>query len=70
MDEIIVLVETIFQRRICTTIPPEKKDTINQALKDCGLNESGTTNGWVLDESIEPVPCAEIPGRWHYMLIT
>ena len=67
LPEIIKTQESIFNMQICTTIPPEKKDTINNALQACGLNISGTTHGWCLDYETEPVQCAEYPNRWHYL---
>lgn len=69
LQEIEPMNQSLCGMRICTTIPPEEKHTINDALKAHGLHESGTRNGWVLDESVEPVPCRDHPGRWHYVLI-
>ena len=67
MDKIIKLRENLFQMQICTTIQPEEKHTINDELIKYGLNYCGTTNGWILDETIEPVKCEDIEGRWHYI---
>ena len=69
MNEIIKLRESFLSMQICTTIPPERKHTINAKLRECGLSVSGTTAGWVLDDDIEPVPCADISGRWHYICV-
>lgn len=69
MDEIIKLRESFLNMQICTTIPPEQIDTIDEKLKRCGLAESGTTNGWTVDKSIEPVRCKDIPDRWHYICV-
>jgi len=69
MNKIIKLRENFLSMQICTTIPPEEKHTINNELRKCGLSESGTTNGWVLDETVEPVKCEDIKGRWHYICI-
>lgn len=69
MDKIIKLRESFLSMQICTTIPPEEKDTINDELIKCGLGCSGTTYGWMLDESIEPVKCEDIEGRWHYICV-
>lgn len=67
MKEIIVMSERLLGMLICTTIPPERKDTINDRLKALGLNESGTRGGWFLAEDIEPVACDGYEGRWHYI---
>lgn len=67
MEKIIKIKENIFQMQICTTIQPEEKHTINGELIKCGLNQSGTTHGWMLDETIEPVKCENDEGRWHYI---
>lgn len=69
MDKIIKLRESFLSMQICTTISPEEKHTINEELINCGLWYSGTTNGWVLDETVEPVKCEDIEGRWHYICI-
>lgn len=69
MDKIIKLRESFLSMQICTTIPPEEKHTINYELIECGLSESGTSHGWTLDESIEPVKCEDIEGRWHYICV-
>ena len=69
MDEIIKLRESMCNMQICTTIPPELIDTIDDKLKSCGLAYSGTTNGWRVDKSIEIVKCEDIPGRWHYICV-
>lgn len=65
--KIVKIQETLFQMQICTTIPPDLKHTINDALKAEKLHISGTTNGWQLDESIEPVKCIDFDNRWHYI---
>lgn len=67
MEKIIKLRENMFSMQICTTIPLEEKETINEELIKCGLSESGTSNGWRLEESVEPVKCEDIEGRWHYI---
>ena len=69
MDKIIKLRESFFSMQICTTIQPEDKLTINEELRNCGLSYCGTSNGWVLDESVEPVKCEDIEGRWHYICV-
>jgi hypothetical protein len=33
------------------------------------LNPAGTRNGWVIDESLAPVVCADDSGRLHYILV-
>lgn len=67
MDKIIKIREDFFHMQICTTIPPEEKNTINAELRESGLSYCGTSNGWMLNEDIEPVKCDEEEGRWHYI---
>lgn len=67
MDKIIKLRENLLSMQICTTISPEEKHTINDELRNCGLWYSGTTSGWILNETVEPVKCTDIEGRWHYI---
>lgn len=69
MNKIIKLREGICNMQICTTIPPEEMDTINEELRRCGLDDSGISSRWALDESIEPVKCEDIEGRWHYVCV-
>ena len=69
MDKIIKIRESFFNMQICTTIPPEEKHTINEELRKSGLSYCGTSNGWMLDENIEPVECDEEEGRWHYICV-
>ena len=69
MHEIMKIKESFLSMQICTTIPPNQKDIINAELRNSGLGVSGTMNGWVLDEEVEPVECAEQPGRWHYICV-
>jgi hypothetical protein len=69
MGEIIVIRETLLGMQICTTIPPEQKDTINAKLVELGLNVSGTTHGWTLEEDIPAIPCEDYPNRWHYVCV-
>lgn len=67
--EIEVVRETLLSEQICTTIPPERCSEINDALRATGKVMSGTTGGWRLDETIEPVPCKLHKNRWHYILV-
>ncbi len=67
MPKIVKIKESFLSMRICTTIPPEEKHLINDELKNCGLNISGTSHGWVLDETIEPIKCNDYEDRWHYI---
>lgn len=67
MPKIIKMRESLLSMQICTTIPPEEKHLINDELKKCGLSISGTSRGWMLEESIEPVKCADYEDRWHYI---
>ena len=69
MEEIIVIQENLFYMQICTTISPEQKDLINSKLIEMGLSCSGTTNGWMLKEDVDAVPCEEYPNRWHYICV-
>lgn len=67
MPEVVVTRMWPFKMQVCTTIPPEKKDTIDTALFRSSLNSSGTTRGWHANASVPAVPCASYPGRWHYL---
>jgi hypothetical protein len=69
LPKIVKTKEGLLAMQICTSIPPEEKDTINDELRECGLSVSGTTAGWVLDETVEPVECADYEGRWHYICV-
>ena len=69
MDKIVIIRESILSMQICTTIPPEEKHTINDELKNCGLSISGTSSGWVLDETVEPIRCEDFSDRWHYICV-
>lgn len=69
MDKIIKVREGLINMQICTTISPEEKHTINEELSKNGLSDSGTTNGWMLDENIDPVKCDKEEGRWHYICV-
>ena len=69
MDKIVKIRETLFNMQICTTIPPEEKDTIDGELIKCGLSVSGTNSGWTLDYSIESAKCEDYEGRWHYICV-
>lgn len=68
LPKIVVIRTAALSMQICSSIPPEEKHTINDALKELGLNISGTSGGWVLDESIDPVECEDYEDRWHYIL--
>lgn len=67
MPKIVKIRESLLSMQICASIPPEEKEMINEELKNCGLSISGTTYGWKLDESEEPVKCNDYEGRWHYI---
>lgn len=69
MDKIIKIRESLFNMQICTTITPEEKDTINDELRRCGLDETGIRSKWSLDYNIEPVKCEDYEGRWHYICV-
>lgn len=69
MDEIVKLRENLVSMQICAAIPPECKSEINKKLVAAGLAVSGTTNGWELDETVEPVKCSDHDGRWHYICV-
>lgn len=69
LPEIVRMKEGLLDMAICTSIPPELKHTINDKLMEYGLNISGTSLGWVLDEDTEPVPCQDYEGRWHYRCV-
>lgn len=55
--------------QICINLSPEEmKERKKEA--EFLLPISGTSTGWVIDlerEENRPVPCADIPGRWHYI---
>lgn len=67
MEELVKIRENFVSMQICTTIPPERKGEINEKMRECGLAVSGTTSGWMLKEDVDPVPCADYEGRWHYI---
>ena len=66
LEKIVVIRQHILEMWICTSIPPEEKESINAELITAGLNVSGTKAGWVLDENEQPVKCNDYEGRWHY----
>jgi hypothetical protein len=66
MDEILILKETLFHLQICTTIVPDNKQEINQKIGAYAI--AGTSRGWQLDETVEPVKCDDYEDRWHYIM--
>jgi hypothetical protein len=66
-DDFEITKESFLSMQVCTNIPPERKQDLNTLVNRSTI--SGTTNGWVLEESIEPVRCAEKEDCWHYIFV-
>ena len=61
--------------QVCSDITPDQlKDEVIASAFKIEVNSKdlcGTTNGWCLSDNEEhnPVECAEVKGRWHYVFI-
>jgi len=57
--------------QVCSTIPPENISDLDLLEKQVNIDyECGTTRGWVIEmEDPAPVPCNDIKGRHHYILM-
>ena len=69
--EFVVLQERGLAMQICCNLSPDEMRERKKEV-ECLLPYSGTTIGWKIDlehDYHQPVPCADIPGRWHYICL-
>lgn len=66
-DSYEIIREKFLSLQVCSNIPPERKETLNKMVNSTTL--CGTTNGWMLENEITPVRCAERKDHWHYIFI-
>lgn len=63
---------------VCCDIDPQRPDCYDELDRQLAGVYNGTTGGWKslrpTDEmwrpESAPLPCGDIPGRWHYVVIT
>lgn len=69
---------------VCCDINPSREDCFDELDRQLGSIYNGTSGGWkalrpddetfiegnrLWDDS-KPIPCKDLPGRWHYVVIT
>ena len=79
-----VIRDRIFSAIVCCDIDPTGEDCFDELDRQLASVYNGTTGGWKAlrpdreefasgecswDKS-KPIPCRDIPGRWHYVCIT
>lgn len=70
--------EHILSAVVCCDIDPSHDDCYDELDRQLSGIENGTANGWKALRPTDcgwqpdsaPVPCANVPGRWHYVVIT
>jgi len=66
---VVVIREGLLQLAVCSNIPPERaKAELTNAVHSMCM-PSGTTSGWIYDDSMEPAECESYEGRWHYTML-
>lgn len=60
--------EGICQLKVCCNIPPEEIE-LNRLKIEALMPTTGVSHNWTLDLSQGVLKCAELPNRWHYILI-
>jgi hypothetical protein len=68
LPKIIIMSEGMFTLRACSSIPPDKADTILDEVPP-----SGTSCGWKFPDYekypiAQPIKCEDHEDRWHYIL--
>lgn len=66
-----ILQEHGLTMQICINLSPEEMEERKKEVESL-LPYSGTTMGWQVDlehDYHKPVPCSDIPGRWHYICL-
>ena len=66
--DVIVLQENLISTQICCTAAP-KEAKAREAEIIARTPPSGTSLGWQINWNTKPVKCADIKGRWHYVLL-
>ena len=69
LSAVVAIRESLLSLQVCSSIPPERAhEELTDAVRE-HVGPSGTSSGWVYEESIDSVECADYEGRWHYICL-